>query len=143
MRTTKGARPIDASNLARRIREYMDDFPNATTRLATCRAILSILGDENQTPTLRTISRPNEWVSVEDRLPEFPGFLDHIMVVTYNKNGHVMPMVRERILVGYGWMERWLFPWNEIYDGPEITHWMPLPAPPEHRLPKTKKDSDL
>lgn len=57
MSTTKGTRPIDASNLARRIREYMDDFPNATTRLATCRAILSILGDENQTPTLRPVSR--------------------------------------------------------------------------------------
>lgn len=50
-------RPIDANALARRIREYMDDFPNATTRLATCRAILSMLGDENQTPTLRLITR--------------------------------------------------------------------------------------
>lgn len=35
----------------------MDDFPNATTRLATCRAILSMLGDEKQTPTLRPITR--------------------------------------------------------------------------------------
>ena len=57
MSTTKGTRPIDANNLARRIREYMDDFPNATTRLATCRAILSMLGDEKQTPTLRPITR--------------------------------------------------------------------------------------
>lgn len=60
-------RPIDANALARRIREYMDDFPNATTRLATCRVILSMLGDENQTPTL---TQPNEWVSVEESLPE-------------------------------------------------------------------------
>lgn len=50
-------RPIDANALARRIREYMDDFLNATTRLATCRAILSMLGDENQTPTLHPITR--------------------------------------------------------------------------------------
>ena len=57
MSMTKGTRPIDANNLARRIREYMDDFPNATTRLATCRAILSMLGDEKQTPTLRPITR--------------------------------------------------------------------------------------
>ena len=57
MSTTKETRPIDANNLARRIREYMDDFPNATTRLATCRAILSMLGDETQTPTLRPITR--------------------------------------------------------------------------------------
>ena len=57
MSMTKGTRPIDANNLARRIREYMDDFPNATTRLATCRAILSMLGDENQTPSLNPITR--------------------------------------------------------------------------------------
>ena len=57
MSTTKGTRPIDANDLARRIREYMDDFLNATTRLATWRAILSMLGDENQTPTLRPITR--------------------------------------------------------------------------------------
>ena len=86
MRTTKGTRPIDASNLARRIREYMDDFPNATTRLATCRAILSILGDENQRmqKTIMDAVKGKSW-----------------KCVNY------------------------------------------LPAPPEHRLPKTKKDSDL
>lgn len=45
-------RPIDANALARKIREYMEDFPNAGTRLAACRAVLSMLGDEGQTPTL-------------------------------------------------------------------------------------------
>lgn len=77
------------------------------------------------------LTPPNEWINMEDRTPEFPGFLDHIMVVTCDKNGYVMPMVRERTLVGYEWVERWLYPWNKIYDGPEITHWMPLPKPPK------------
>lgn len=45
-------RPIDANALAKRIREYMDNFPYAGTRLATCRVVLSMLGDEGQTPTL-------------------------------------------------------------------------------------------
>lgn len=45
-------RPIDANALAKRIREYMDNFPHAGTRLATCRVVLSMLGDEGQTPTL-------------------------------------------------------------------------------------------
>lgn len=45
-------RPIDANALARKIREYMEDFQNAKTRLATCRVVLSMLGDEGQTPTL-------------------------------------------------------------------------------------------
>ena len=71
MSMTKKIRPVDANNLARRIREYMADFPNATTRLATCRAILSMLGDEKQTPTLRSVTREQvekmrgEWI-IED-----------------------------------------------------------------------------
>ncbi len=85
------------------------------------------------------IAQPNEWINMEDRPPEFPGFLDHIMVITCNKNDYVIPMVRERTLVGYEWMERWLFPWNEIYVGPEITHWMLLPKPPKGEL---KNDSN-
>ena len=77
-----------------------------------------------------TLTLPNEWVSVEERPPEFPNFLDHIMVITCNKNDYVIPMVRERTLVGYEWVERWLYPWNKIYDGPEITYWTSLPKPP-------------
>ena len=50
-------RPIDANVAMKKIREYMEGFPNANTRLATCRVILSMLGDENQIPTL---TQPNE-----------------------------------------------------------------------------------
>lgn len=50
-RNTK-QRLIDANQAMRKIREYMEDYPNATTRLAACRACLSILGDENQVPTI-------------------------------------------------------------------------------------------
>lgn len=46
------SRPIDAKALSDKIHEYMRDFPNATARLTACRAILSMLGDENQTPTM-------------------------------------------------------------------------------------------
>lgn len=45
-------RPIDANALAKKIREYMEDLLIAETSLAACRAILSMLGDEQQTPTL-------------------------------------------------------------------------------------------
>lgn len=45
-------RPIDANALAAKIREYMADYPHAETRLAACRALLSMLGDEGQTPTI-------------------------------------------------------------------------------------------
>lgn len=48
------SRPIDAKDLSNKIHEYMRDYPNATARLTACRAILSMLGDANQTPTLST-----------------------------------------------------------------------------------------
>ena len=48
------------------------------------------------------IAQPNEWINMEDRPPEFPGFLDHIMVITCDKNNHIIPdeaveMVMERL----------------------------------------------
>ncbi len=122
------ARLIDAEFLEQEISkwinrpgdgEYYCGYDDALT------AVLDLIADAP------TITPPSEWVSVEERLPEFPNFLDHITVVTCDKNGYVMPMVRERTLVGYEWTERWLFPWHEIYVGPEITHWMPLPKPPK------------
>ena len=54
-------RLIDANALARNIREYMDSFPNATTRIATCRVILSMLGDEGQTPTITAHIDKGAW----------------------------------------------------------------------------------
>lgn len=49
----KEVRPIDANALNLKIREYMSNFPNSPTRLTVCRAVLSMLGDERQTPTIR------------------------------------------------------------------------------------------
>ena len=46
------ARLIDTRATSNKIHEYMEDFPRAETRLATCRVILSMLGDENQIPTI-------------------------------------------------------------------------------------------
>ena len=45
-------RLIDADLAMRKIREYMEDYPNATARLAACRACLSVLGDKQQVPTI-------------------------------------------------------------------------------------------
>ena len=50
------ARLIDTRAVANKIHEYMEDFPRAETRLATCRVILSMLGDENQIPTIDPVT---------------------------------------------------------------------------------------
>lgn len=72
---------------------------------------------QNEQPTL---TPPNEWVSVEERLPE-PG-------------GRVLAakgtFVGEAYLASNGaWMRHDGFPW-------EVDAWMPLPAPPDRRPPE-------
>ena len=78
-----------------------------------------------------TLTPPNEWVSVEERLPDLPE-KDWCskMVISCDKNGHVAPMIWERAQVRGKMIERWKYHWDRIYDGAGITHWMPLPAPP-------------
>ena len=79
---------------------------------------------------LPTLTPPNEWVSVEDRLPPDMG----------------------EVLVAAFWHERWLtmIGWHsdsrngswrvytshgEVVPG-GVTHWMPLPEPPDRRPPE-------
>lgn len=124
------ARMIDADFLEQKISKWLK-YPGAGEYYCgyddALTAVLDLVAD------MPTFTPQSEWISVKDRTPEFPGFLDHIMVITCDKNGYVIPMVRERTLVGYEWMERWLYPWNKIYDGPEITRWMSLPEPPKEK----------
>lgn len=79
-----------------------------------------------------TLTLPNEWVSVEERLPELPE-KDWCskMVISCDKNGHVAPMIWERAQVRGKMIERWKYHWDRIYDGAGITHWIPLPDPPK------------
>ena len=113
------ARAIDANVAMKKIREYMEDFPNAHTRLAACRAILSMLGDEDQIPTL---TPPNEWVSVEERLPA----PTESLVLVYDGAGVGINMAWYSYAMG--WKYRTGLP------GVEITHWMPLPEPPKEEI---------
>lgn len=79
-----------------------------------------------------TLTPQNEWVSVEERLPELPE-KDWCskMVISCDKNGHVAPMIWERAQVRGKMIERWKYHWDRIYDGAGITHWMPLPDQPK------------
>ncbi len=67
----------------------------------------------------------SEWISVEKALPD-----DFIPVLLCIPSQSPMPTVREGYRVNGAWMCQSLFgmlePW---YD--TVTHWMPLPDPPE------------
>ena len=91
-------------------------------------ALRSMLGDENQIPTL---TPPNEWVSVEERMPtdERPvlvfvgyadtmtGFITTSSYFCFDENPH--------------WQ------WDGLVrDEQRTLFWMPLPAPPDRRPPE-------
>ena len=74
---------------------------------------------------LPTLTPPNEWVSVKNKKPE----LGERVLAT------------DGAFVGEGYMDCygvWCRPngmrWNMLES--EVTHWMPLPAPPDRRPPE-------
>ena len=86
-----------------------------------------------------TLTPPNEWVSVEERLPE-DDVSEHkvqiaVLVLTDRetvkiKNRTYHP---EKFYYGKFYPGRW--DWGTFNDD-RITHWMLLPAPPDRRPPE-------
>lgn len=114
-------RPIDGNALIEWFRPY----------LHTGEAIPAdvVIEDIRSMPTL---TPPNEWVSVEDRLPELPnGSYCSTMVLTARKgNAKSSVMIYERTVIRGKRVERWKYHWDRIAD--EVPdYWMPLPAPPK------------
>ena len=68
-----------------------------------------------------TLTPPNEWVSVEERLPE--------------ETQRVIVRC-ERVGTSVGWIlwGNWMADIGP--DAGKVTHWMPLPAPPDRRPPE-------
>ena len=70
----------------------------------------------------------SEWISVKDRLPKYgkrvltytPGMANQITVDAYD---------RYYVDVDDEWYEGWRYRGNHAKNN--ITHWMPLPEPPE------------
>ena len=76
-----------------------------------------------------------EWISVKDRLPDVDTCPEKIYerahVNVYNGE-YVLPAIYERINYPEQKLQyRWKYCWGRTYDGPPITHWMPLPEPPK------------
>lgn len=71
-----------------------------------------------------TLTPPNEWVSVEERLPE------HLKdVIALYGNGRI----------DIDWVDSsGDFKFGSLFDG--VTHWMPLPTPPDRRPPEGEEN---
>ena len=78
------------------------------------------------------LTPPNEWVSVEERLPGVSG--NYICAVK-DKNGSVWTIPAEWSLE----TKMWIGAFGEIKN--IVTHWMPLPAPPDRRPLERQEDT--
>ena len=63
-----------------------------------------------------------EWISVDDRVPEAGGYV--VCIAKRNPFSRFMPMVARIEKNG------WVNPMTEQYIS-EVTHWMPIPQPPK------------
>jgi hypothetical protein len=94
-----------------------------------------------------TLTPPNEWVSVEERLPEddLPEGTNRlqikVLVAIRAKNGYTV-RTQNRIRQNQSWSNKEPFTaWYWKHSLGEVTHWMPLPAPPDRRPPEGEEDT--
>ena len=79
-------------------------------------------------PYKPTLTPPNEWVSVEERLPE-------------EKQRVIVRCERVGTSVGWILWGNWMADIGP--DAGKVTHWMPLPAPPDRRPPEGEEDINV
>ena len=66
-----------------------------------------------------------EWISVDDELPEVGGYV--VCIAKRNPFSRFMPMVARIEKNG------WVNPMTEQYIS-EVTHWLPMPKPPKEGI---------
>ena len=136
------SRPIDSENLYKfltdqRVKERGAYSKGENTGLDIAR---SALRNEQIAPTL---TPQNEWVSVEERLPEKH---NEYIVCACDEGEPIDERIWGDTVVVCADYYDGAFTWHEgntEYDISDIvTHWMPLPAPPDRRPPERQEDTD-
>lgn len=120
--------PIDRAELRATIQKWIDAHTDVDDTDGVG-LLEDVLWEINAQPTL---APPNEWVSVEERLPGVSG--NYICAVK-DKNGSVWTIPAEWSLE----VEMWIGAFGEIKN--IVTHWMPLPEPPDSCQPEGEKDT--
>ena len=116
-------RPIDAVQVLNNINLHHRPTPVSEFESGFNNGLNQAMWEITHAPTL---TQPNEWVSVEERLPE-------------EKQRVIVRC--ERIGTSVGWIlwGNWMTDIGP--DAGNVTHWMSLPAPPDRRpLEKGEKD---
>lgn len=149
-------RPIDANELYR-IEKLLDTDIVRQDKVAL-NLLEQVLYDIQHVPTL---TPPNEWVSVEERLPE-DSECWRTYIVTVNRSHwptssyDICDAPYDEQLVASAQYDSkqkiWHLPWDEQLNaliqaddaplnGDFVTHWMLLPAPPDRRPPEGEEDA--
>lgn len=77
------------------------------------------------------LTPPNEWVSVEERLPGV--YLDEEDIgIPFLVCGPYTKYPFRAFFAGTFW--------HDCFEPVEVTHWMPLPAPPDRRPPEGEEE---
>lgn len=119
-------RPIDANELYR-IEKLLDTDIVRQDKVAL-NLLEQVLYDIQHVPTL---TQPNDWISVEDRLPE-PG--ERVLATDCG-------FVGEFYINKRGKWQRYNVNCSELLMALDILYWMPLPAPPDHRPPEGEEET--
>ena len=93
---------------------------------------------------LPTLTPPNEWVNVEERLPDKH---DEYIVCACDEGEPIDERIWGDTVVVFADYYDGTFIWyegNREYDISDIvTHWMPLPVPPDRRPPEGEEDINV
>ena len=134
-------RPIDAVQVLKDINRHHKPTPVSEFESGFNQGLNQAMWIITHAPTL---TPPNEWVNVEKRLPEddAPAGRKQITVMVATKAGKVTIASRvlepEREYCGKVYPARWL--WSRWLNN-HVTHWMPLPAPPDRRPQERQEDT--
>ena len=119
--------PIDRAELRATIQKWIDAHTDVDDTDGVG-LLEDVLWEINAQPTL---TPPNEWVSVYDRLPE-PG--ERVLATDCG-------FVGEFYINKRGKWQRYNVNCSELLMALDILYWMPLPAPPDRRPPEEEEET--
>ena len=122
-------RPIDANALQELCNRGIQNMWN--TGVAPVSWAAAYADFKNDIDSIPTLTPPNEWVSVYDRLPE-PG--ERVLATDCG-------FVGEFYINKRGKWQRYNVNCSELLMALDILYWMPLPAPPDRRPPEGEENT--
>lgn len=125
--TVRQIEPIDRAKLRATIQKWIDAHTDVDDTDGVG-LLEDVLWEINAQPTL---TPPNEWVSVYDRLPE-PG--ERVLATDCG-------FVGEFYINKRGKWQRYNVNCSELLMALDILYWMPLPAPPDRRPPEGEENT--